>query len=157
MLHSICVFLEIHNILSLMQAFWYKLNLYLTDSEFLKCLERTATLFSKNLKKSSPLTLALVCSLWLPLKAIYYPNFRFIKAAVVKRDVLLTSNIPLVQPPLKRESRKAALTWVTFGGAHRGVMVFGRCPDWGVFFGGGIYGRDSLSFTVCYWDWSLLP
>lgn len=48
-------------------------------------------------------------------------------------------------------------TWVTFGGAHRGVMVFGRCPDWGVFFGGGIYGRDSLSFTVCYWDWSLLP
>lgn len=149
--------MEIHNVLSLIQAFWYKLNLYLTDSEFLKCLERTATLLSKNPKESSALILALLCSIWLSFKAFYYPNFRFTKSTIVKYNVLLTSNTPPVRRPLKRESRKAALTWVTFGGAHRGVMVFGRCPDWGVFFGGGIYGRDSLSFTVCYWDWSLLP
>lgn len=43
MLYSVCVLLEIHRVLSLTQAFWYKLNLYLTDSEFLKRLETTAT------------------------------------------------------------------------------------------------------------------
>lgn len=90
MLYSICVLLEIRSVLSSMQAFWYKLNLYLTDSEFSKRLETTATVFSKNLKEPSTLTLALSDCLF---KAIfYYPNFRFTKSTVAKCDLLPTSN-----------------------------------------------------------------
>ena len=58
MLYSTCVWLEIHSVLSLLQAFWYELNSYLADSEFLRRPERTATLLSKNLTESSPRILA---------------------------------------------------------------------------------------------------